>query len=299
MPASKTRSRNYGRWPKSTGQRPEVVILGAPDRDRVKTELARLQPVIAERAKIATVDLAFQYDFAGRDHDLVIVLGGDGSMLQAARQMGENQLPILGINCGHLGFLAALSPDAFLGAWAAICDGACSVVSHLMFRCSLIRDNRVVETCLGLNEAAILGGPPYSIQSIDLYVDDVLATNYSCDGLIISTPIGSTAHNLSAGGPILRKSLQAFVICPISPHTLTFRPVVDTADRVFELTVNNPYESTSIVVDGRVMSRLYAGDRVRVERAEQSFLMLSAPGQNDYHTLREKLGWGGRFPPHN
>ena len=292
---SSSRQCNIG-WPKSKTDRPEVVILGAPDRDRVKSELVRLQPIIASRAEIATVDLTFEYDFTNKEHDLVIVLGGDGSMLQAARQMGTNQLPVLGVNCGHLGFLAALSPDAFIEAWPAICDGPSLVVNHLMFQCSLLRDHKVIDSTIGLNEAAILGGPPYSIQSIDLYVDGMLATNYACDGLIVSTPIGSTAHNLSAGGPILRKNLQAFVISPISPHTLTYRPVVDTAEHVFELTVNNPHACTSIVVDGRVMSQLRAGDRVRVERAEQSFQMLLAPGQNDYHTLREKLGWGGRFP---
>ncbi len=281
-------------WPVRKRARPDVIILGAPGRDRVSEELRRLQPVIAQRADISAVDLEFAYDFTGKTHDLVIVLGGDGSMLQTARQMGDNQLPVLGVNCGHLGFLAALTPDAFLDAWPKICAGSSKIVPHLMLRCSVIRDGEVIDHCLGLNEAAILGGPPYSIQSIDMYVDGVLATNYACDGLIISTPIGSTAHNLSAGGPILRKSLQAFVISPLSPHTLTFRPVVDTADRVFELTVTNPHESTSVVVDGRVLARLQAGDRVRVQRADQSFQMLVAPGQNDYRTLREKLHWGSR-----
>jgi NAD+ kinase len=134
-------------------------------------------------------------------------------------------------------------------------------------------------------------------MDIDLYVDGLLATTYRCDGLIVSTPVGSTAHNLSAGGPILRKNLSAFVISPISPHTLTYRPVVDTADRLYELTVTNPNESTSIVVDGRVLGRIEPGDRVQICRAGQTFKMLSVPGQNDYRTLREKLGWGGNTLP--
>lgn len=273
------------------------MILGVPGREQVVQALERLQPVIAARADIAAIDLKFDYDFTGKDHDLVIVLGGDGSILQAARQMGENQIPVLGVNCGRLGFLAALSPDKFLDIWPEVCCGDFRIVNHLMLRASLHRDGEELDAHLGLNEAAILGGPPYQIMGIDMYVDDLLATTYRCDGLIISTPVGSTAHNLSAGGPILHKSLDAFVISPISPHTLTYRPVVDSADRVFELTVANPNDSTSVVVDGRVLGRIQAGDRVQVRRAQASFKMLKVPGQNDYRTLREKLGWGGNALP--
>jgi len=113
--------------------------------------------------------------------------------------------------------------------------------------------------------------------------------------LIISTPVGSTAHSLSAGGPILRKNLQAFVISPISPHTLTNRPVVDSADRVYELVVANAREATPVVVDGRILCTLEPGDRVRVEKADARFTLVAAPGHGYYRTLREKLGWGGRL----
>jgi NAD+ kinase len=113
--------------------------------------------------------------------------------------------------------------------------------------------------------------------------------------LIVSTPVGSTAHSLSAGGPILRQDLQAFVICPISPHTLTNRPVVDSADRVYELVVRQPHPGTTLVTDGRQMSSLQPGDRVRVERAAARFQLVAFPGHTYYRTLREKLGWGGRL----
>ena len=284
-------------WPLNAREQPEVVVLGAPNRDRVRSELRRLQPVIASRADIAAVDLEFSYNFAGKSHDLVIVLGGDGSILQTARQMGPNQLPVLGVNCGRLGFLAALSPDDFLNVWPDVCRGGFEIVEHLMLQVRLIRDNEVVAEQLGLNEAAILGGPPYQILDIDLYADEHLATRYRCDGLIVATPVGSTAHNLSAGGPILRRNLQAMVISPISPHTLTYRPLVDSADTRLELAVTEPNESTSIVVDGRILGRLLPGDRVQIRRADKSFQMLSVPGQNDYRTLRDKLGWGGSVSP--
>ncbi len=280
-------------WPHSDRTRPRVVILGAPDRDRVRSESERLRPIIAQHAEIVAEDYEFTYGFDAPDIDLVIVLGGDGSILQTARQLAGRQIPVLGVNCGNLGFLAALSPDDFLEVWPRVCCGAFEVIDHLMLEVTLIRDGAVANRQLVLNEVAVLGGPPYQILDIDLFADGNLATRYRCDGLILATPVGSTAHNLSAGGPILRRDLQAVVISPISPHTLTYRPLVDSADTEFELTVSAPSESTSVVVDGRTLSPLRSGDRVHVRRASSSFEMLSVPGQNDYRTLREKLGWGG------
>ena len=276
--------------------KPRVVILGAPNRARVRSELKRLRPAIEQRAEIVHQDLEFQHEFDDSPLDMVIVLGGDGSILQAARQMASHQSPVLGVNCGHLGFLAALAPDDFLRHWPAIAGGEFRVVKHLMLRVTLIRGGESIAQSLALNEAAILGGPPYRILDIDLYADDEIATRYRCDGLIVATPIGSTAHNLSAGGPILRRSLDAIVISPISPHTLTYRPLVDSADTILELMVTEPNESTSIVVDGRVLDRVHPADRIRIERAEVTFQLIAVPGHSDYRALREKLGWGGTAP---
>ena len=283
-------------WMRDASDRPRVVVMGVPDRERVRAALERLRPAIAEHAEIIGEDLEFAYDFSVERPDLVIVLGGDGSILQAARQMGDQQSPVLGVNCGRLGFLAALSPDDFLNTWPNLANGAFKIVNHLMLQTTLMREGKEVAHQLALNEAAVLGGPPYRILDIDLYADGHLATRYRCDGLIVATPIGSTAHNLSAGGPILRRHLQAMVISPISPHTLTYRPLVDSADTLLELTVIEPNESTSIVVDGRILGRLLPGDRVRIERAAQTFQMLSIFGQDDYRALRDKLGWGGSVP---
>jgi NAD+ kinase len=174
-----------------------------------------------------------------------------------------------------------------------VCEGRCQIIEHLMLHCRVSLDGKVVAEDIGINETAILNGPPYSMLDVELYVDGELATIYSCDGLIISTPVGSTAHNLSAGGPILRKSLQAFVISPISPHTLTVRPVVDTADRVYELVVQRPNEATAVVVDGRVVRRLTGRERVTVQRAPWQFKLVQVRGHSYYRTLREKLGWSG------
>jgi NAD+ kinase len=164
-----------------------------------------------------------------------------------------------------------------------------------MFDCKVVRDRKVITSSLGLNETAILGGAPFRIVEIDLYVDGELATRYRCDGLIVSTPVGSTAHSLSAGGPILRKDLDAFVISAVSPHTLTVRPVVDSSMRVFELVVPSPDASAAVVVDGRQLHCLQPQDRVVIHRAEPRFQLIEVAGHGYYRTLREKLGWAGQI----
>lgn len=276
-------------------RRPRVLLLGSSDRSEVEQEAARLRPVIEQHADTVGFDLGFTQDLSSVEADLAVVLGGDGSILRAAKQMDALQIPVIGVNLGKLGFLADLQPSDFVDCFAGICAGRFGMVEHLMLRCQVMRGGKVLHDELGLNETAILAGPPFSMLYVDLYVDAVLATTYSCDGLIISTPVGSTAHNLSAGGPILRKSVQGFVISPLSPHTLTVRPVVDSADRVFEVVVWQPNETTSVVVDGRTICCLTGEDRVRVERAEPTFKLIEVEGRNYYRTLREKLGWGGNI----
>lgn len=276
--------------------KPKAILLGSGDR---KPELIpaaeKLRPGIKSLVEIVDEDFSYQSDLSEVEADLAIVLGGDGSILRAAKQMGHHQLPVLGVNLGKLGFLADIHPDALVAALQSFVDRNYRIVDHLMMRCRLIRNGEVIADELGLNEAAVLGGPPFDIQTIDLYVDGEHATSYSCDGLIISTPIGSTAHNLSAGGPILRKNLQAFVISPISPHTLTVRPVVDRCDRKYEVVASKPNKSTCIVLDGQVISALTEDDRVEIRRADPVFQLIEVRGKNYYRTLREKLGWGGQI----
>ncbi|NIP85993.1 MAG: NAD(+) kinase [Planctomycetales bacterium] len=278
-----------------TNRRPKVLLLGSDTQGAVRREADRLRPDIEQLADVVLCDFDECQDLSQVAADLAIVLGGDGSILRAARQMGYHQIPTVGVNLGKLGFLADLSPAELLAVLPDICGGKYATIDHLMLECRLIRDGQVVHQILGLNEVALMAGGPFAILDVDLYVDQELATTYSCDGLIISTPVGSTAHSLSAGGPILRKDVDAFVITPIAAHTLTVRPVVDTADRVYEMVVERPHPGTAIVVDGQMVSTLQAKDRVRVERAEPRFQMISVPGRSYYRTLREKLGWGGRL----
>lgn len=272
-----------------------AILLGFGGRQDVLDEARRLRPLIEREARIVATDFTGAEDMSRVEADLAIVLGGDGSILRAAHQMGHRQLPVVAVNLGKLGFLADLSPAELPGVLQDFRAGKLPLVEHLMFECKVLRNEDVAFGQLGLNELAVQTGPPFRILNVDLYVDSELVTTYSCDGLIVSTPVGSTAHSLSAGGPILRKDLQAFVIIPISPHTLTNRPVVDSADRVYELVVRDPRPGTAVVVDGRVLCTLQPGDRVRVEKARARFKLVAGPGHSYYRTLREKLGWGGRL----
>ena len=282
--------------------KPRVAVLGAVDSERVKRHADAMLESIHRHVEVVYSD----FDgidpelLADSNPDFVITLGGDGTILRSARRLAAiegmgKSVPVLGVNLGRLGFLAGIPIDVIDSALDDVVDGRCRIIDHLMFECDVVRNGEELASVLGLNETAILGGPPYSILEVDLYVDGELVTTYSCDGLIISTPVGSTAHSLSAGGPILRKDLWAFLIQPISPHTLTMRPVVDTADRVFEISVRNPGPSTSVVVDGGLLATLGPDDRVNVRRSAESFRMIEISGHGYYRTLREKLGWGGRI----
>jgi len=274
-----------------------VMLLGFGKREGVLDEAQRLRPMVERYAQVVASDFTGQADLSEVAADLVIVLGGDGSILRAAHQMGQNQIPVLAVNLGRLGFLADLAPDELPNILELIAAKGLEgrVIEHLMFDSHVYRGDVVIASQLGLNEVAVQTGPAFTIVDIDLYIDSEWVTTYSGDGLILSTPVGSTAHSLSAGGPILRKDLQAVVISPISAHTLTNRPVVDSAERVYELVVARSEPGTAAIVDGRVLCTLEVDDRVRVRKAGVRFKMVAAPHHSYYRTLREKLGWGGKL----
>jgi NAD+ kinase len=278
-----------------------VTIVGPDELAGIAGEAARVSDLLAARGHEAAVRLAPRDDWgcgplhtgAALPPDLVVVLGGDGSILRTARWMAYEQVPVLGVNLGTLGFLAGFSREDFAAALDEIAAGRFRLVEHLMFEAEIVRRGVVVRKELGLNETSILAGPPFSMIEIRLLVDGELATTYRADGLLVSTPVGSTAYNLSAGGPIVRKDLDAFVFTPLNPHTLTNRTVVESAARTYELLVPRPNAGSACVVDGRVVADLEAGDGVRVRRATPKFTLVETSHHGYYRTLREKLGWGG------
>jgi NAD+ kinase len=273
-----------------------LLVLARDESPRVQSALRDLEPFLRARGGVELVGIVTTDDGTCEipEADLALVLGGDGAILRACRQLASGQIPLLGINLGRLGFLADLSPDELRDRMDAIERREFRVVHHLMFQCELHRSDGTVKRTLGLNETAVMTGESLAMIDIELAIDDEPVTTYSADGLIISTPVGSTAHNLSAGGPILRQDLDAFVITPICPHTLTNRPLVEGADVTFTLRVPEAPKGVMLVVDGQIKEPISPDDRVTVRKADVTFQLARVPGHSYYGTLHRKLGWGGQ-----
>ena len=243
--------------------------------------------------EIVATDFQWTRDMSQVDSDIAIVFGGDGSVLRSAHSMKEKQRPVLAVNLGTLGFLANIQTDKLLHVLPTLRLDDLKTVKHLMLECQIHKETGI-DTRLCLNEVIVFheqGG--FHIVNIALAVDVLPVTTFRCDGLILSTPFGSTGHSLSAGGPILRKDLDAVVITPISPHSLNQRPVVDSADRIYEMRTVGC--QGKVLIDGTDVSTITPNDRVVIRRAGVSFQMLDLPGHGYYATLRDKLGWSGNI----
>lgn len=276
---------------------PLRLLIMARDQSRwVQDAWQRLQQFLERQDSIEVVAAATTKDPRpdDLDVDLAVVLGGDGAILRACRLFGGRQVPLLGINMGRLGFLADVSLDQFEKQIECLTSRAYKVVDHLMLESVLCRPDGSSERHLILNELVVSAGSALSMIDIELGIDGEQATTYSGDGLIVSTPVGSTAHSLSAGGPILRQDLDAVVITPICPHTLTIRPVVDSPDRVYTLRVPDARKGTMMVIDGQVRRPVDGADIIEIRRADVSFKLAKLPGHSYYATLQRKLGWAGQ-----
>ena len=268
-----------------------VFVLGNGHRAGVEEEARKLRPFLEQHCDIALFDMRQEMDLAGGTADLALVLGGDGAILRAARQMGYRQVPVLGINLGKLGFLADLSVDDLRQCLPHVVAGDFRVTRHLMFEC-IVESPGHSRTCLGLNEVVVRSGAPYRIIDLDLLVDGEKVSEFSGDGLIVSTPIGSTAHNLSAGGPILGQELPAFVLTPICPHALTSRPVVDSAEKAYTILMRRASTASVLIIDGQESICLSPEHRITVRQAPVQFSLVKVAGHSYYQTLRNKLRWG-------
>lgn len=257
---------------------------------------AEISTLLAETQGVEIVAAAVteDIDLSQLDVDLVLVLGGDGAILRACRQMGRRQIPILGVNLGRLGFLADLTPEELHENIGLLVQRQFEVVEHVMLDVAHHRTAGEVEHFLGLNEVAISGAETLQMIEVGLSIDDELVTTYSCDALLVCTPVGSTAHSLSAGGPAIRQDLPVFLVTPICPHALSNRPVVDSADRAYRLTFRKSRGSTVLVIDGQIRRPVQEGDSVEVRRADVTFKLAKVKGHSYYRTLQKKLGWSGQ-----
>ncbi len=226
--------------------------------------------------------------------DLLVVLGGDGSMLAAARAVGDRDVPILGVNLGRLGFLTEASPDQAEGALDRLLRGEGQIIERRRLRVRVLRDARELARGIVLNDAVITKGTALArMIDLEVRVDDQHVATFRSDGLIVSTPTGSTAYNLSAGGPVVEPSVRALVVTPICPHVLSLRPLVLPDDSQVEVLLRAQEEAT-LTRDGQVGNALLPGDRVAIESAGHPARFVTLEPRDHFDTLRRKLGWGSR-----
>jgi NAD+ kinase len=226
--------------------------------------------------------------------DLLIVLGGDGTLLAAARLAAERGVPILPVNLGGLGFLTTVSQEEMYPVLDEIFEGKNRVSDRVMLEAEVVREGKVIRRQIALNDAVLNKAALARIMDLELRVNGEYVTTYKADGLILSTPTGSTAYSLSAGGPIVYPVVEAFVVTPICPHTLTNRPLVIPDAATIEVDCQAGDHGATLTLDGQVGIEVGPGDRVVVRKAPQKLHLLRASRKTYFEILRNKLKWGER-----
>ena len=226
--------------------------------------------------------------------DFLLTLGGDGTMLSAARAVAHRKTPILGIHLGQLGFMAEVTVDEMFDRLKMVVSGQYSLQRRMVLKAEIINGNGPT-VFYALNDFVIDRGRSQRIITMRLLSNDHFVSDYKADGLIIATPTGSTAYSLSVGGPIVMPKLKAIVVSPISPHTLSLRPIVLPDDRSLELSFpDEEVEKIAFAVDGQVSEYLKPKDKIYIQRAPFEIRMIDFEDSNYFQTLRRKMGWGKR-----
>jgi NAD+ kinase len=266
-----------------------VMVAADADRPEMKTAAEEFAASLDGRAEAAIVDIHDGKALAKAKADVLVVFGGDGSMLAAARGLSGNQVPVVGVNLGRFGFLTHFSAATIEKDFESVLAGDFDVRRWMMLKCSVAGKSGESFSGTALNDVVIGIGPVSRMVSVELHVNGEHAATYRGDGVIVASPAGSTAHSLSAGGPIVSPSMEAFVLTPVCPHTLTDRPlVIPPASKV----MLRPGGNTCLALDGQVNCELSEGDEVTVERAPSTFNVVSNSRRTYYSLLKDKLNWG-------
>lgn len=286
-----------------------AAIISRPNRPDVAQILPGLFTWLSEHAYKIIIDEQTSKYVAGREVvpraqlasralHLVVVLGGDGTLLSAARVTATVDVPLLGVNLGSLGFLTEVPLQSLYTMLEAIVAGRAAVEHRSLMQCQLLRgDPGHGETVRGsylvFNDAVVNKTALARLNTYDLYIDKAFVASYRADGMIVATPTGSTAYSLSAGGPVLMPTVNAFVITPVAPHSLTHRPLVVPDSVEIEILLRSEEEVAYLSLDGQPGLDLRDGDRVRCRRSEHQ-VNLFRTGSDFFHVLRTKLKWGER-----
>ena len=229
--------------------------------------------------------------------DLCVVFGGDGTLLAAARALVDTGLPLLGVNMGKLGFLAEFSVEHMQKHLADILDGRVAPTERMMLRARILRDGVEAFASAVANDVAVSAGEPFRMIDLSVHRGDDQIVRCVGDGLVVSTPTGSTGYNMSAGGPILEPTLDAVAITPIAPHMLSVRPIAVGLAQPIRVAAERVNDGTAAMIDGQVRAPLTTGDVIEVRRAERPARIVPHPGRPFFRTLASKLHWG-RSPHH-
>ncbi len=284
---------------------PVAAIISKPNKPEVKEVLSGVVAWLKQHGFEAVLDpVSAEYCAGGRSasreelHTLrpefAIVLGGDGTLLAAARALAHSQVPLLAVNLGSLGFLAEVSLSELYTHLESITKRCCIFDERSMLHCRLIRDSSVVQEQEALNDV-VIKATAARLADFELSINGQRVTDYKADALIVSTPTGSTAYSLAAGGPILAPSVKALVVTPVSPHALTHRPLVVEESSKIAITVQVGHEEGFLTVDGQVSIPIESEDRVECELSRYRVKLLrEKDGQKFFEVLRSKLHWGER-----
>ena len=258
-----------------------IEVVGGPDieRERVEHQTGCSVKEVPDERLAASVDL-------------ILVLGGDGTMIATARMIEDLEVPVLGINYGGLGYLTEFRIEELYSALESILAGNYRLDKRVMLRTLHQRGDEIVNRNRVLNDVVINKSALARIIEIEAYLNDQFVNSFRADGLIVSTPTGSTAYNLSAGGPVIFPSMNAIVITPICPFTLSNRPIVVPDDAVIELRLKTDQEDVALTLDGQVGFPLKIGDRVVIQKSRTTFNLIQPSNRNYFDVLRDKLRWG-------
>jgi NAD+ kinase len=281
-----------------------TAILSKPE----KPELSRILPELLAwldkhhyrvvidpetAAYVSGPEVIERHEIGAQALDFVIVMGGDGTLLSAGRVVAKAGIPILGVNLGSLGFLTEVPLSDLYPTLEAVHENRCSVESRALVHCQLVRDGQCIVSYDALNDAVINKVSIARLANFDLYIDRVFVSSYKADGLIVSTPTGSTAYSMAAGGPILTPSVEAFVVTPVSPHSLTHRPLVVRDSAEIVIVVNGAEEGAYLSFDGQIGMPAHDGDRITCRKSEHRVKLLRMK-KTFFDVLRAKLKWGQR-----
>ena len=272
----------------------KIILLGDISKKKTRETITELEPLFRKKSLLSVVDISDEDELKNVSADLVFVFGGDGTILSASRKLYDKQIPLIGVHLGKFGFLAELTLQDINDSLERLCSGEYVISQRMLLTCKVIRSKQVINETVGLNDAVISRTSLSRLISIKLYVNGKIVTTYSCDGLIVSTPAGTTAHSLSAGGPIVTPDMEAFAITPICPHTLSNRPLVVSGSSKIEMEQISESKGVGLTVDGQVYFDVKAGDRVVIEKAGKKLQLIDTQTRTFYDVLREKLNWRGQ-----